>query len=55
MRIEDKFQNEDNLDLFFGTNFIRNGIIITMLFKKAFFLTTYSPDGTEPFSVKYGK
>ena len=46
IKIKKKCENEDGLDLFLnGSNFIRNGIIISMLLIKAIFVTSYLPEG----------
>ena len=58
IKIKNKFENEENLDLFsifsLGLILYRMEQLFLCRFKRHF-LTTYSPAGTEPVSVKSGK
>ena len=46
IKIKNKFENGDDLDLFLnGSNFMWNEIITPMLPIKTIFLTSYSPEG----------
>ena len=58
IKIKNKFENEENLDLFsifsLGLILYRMEQLFLCRFKRHF-LTTYSPAGTEPVLVKSGK